>query len=219
MFGNKIEGEKKHRWFFKIENLDDAHDAMKAAYQMFYVLAAIQGGVVGFLVVSGNTSVGNILDPILMVFLACLIHLRQSRTAAILLIIYAILTGFITLISLLGVPHDNGFGGKNIVLSALAIYGAYKGIQGTFKFHALSKTEIIWENVFILTGMIMVYVALCFILLFIILNFIPSVDRYLYGTGGEAGVSDDVLGTLIIIPFLAVIAAGAFRVLPGTRTR
>ncbi|MCH7935707.1 MAG: hypothetical protein IH994_01280 [Proteobacteria bacterium] len=222
MFGQKKEGKKKQRWFFrwffKVESLDDAHDAMKIAYQTFYALAAIQGVIIGFLAVLWNTPATNLADPVFMVFLAWLIHLRQSRTAATLLMIYAIPIGFLTLMSRLGIPHDFSFGGKNIILAALAIYGAYKGIQGTFKFHALSKTEVIWKNVLIQTGIITIYVVLCIVVVFL-MSFVPAFEPYFWGTGAQEPLPDEILGFIVLTPGAAVIVAGVFRILPGTRTR
>lgn len=111
MFGRKKEGKPKQRWFFKVENLDDAHAAMKIAYQVFYTLAALQGVILGALMAFSDLHPSNLGDPILMVFLASLIHLRQSRTAATILLIYSIFIGSVTLMSRLGIPHFF-FGGK-----------------------------------------------------------------------------------------------------------
>lgn len=205
MFGKKKEGNKKHRWFYKVESLEDAQEAMKAAYTSFYAIAGIQTLVILFLGTTSDTNLlTHLLDPIFMVFMALLIQLRQSRTAAVLLLVYSIYIGLITMMARFGAPI--GVGGKNVVLAIMAIYGAYKGVQGTYKFHVFSKTRTIWKNTFKQTGIIAAY-SISYFVIISLLTIVPEVEA----------LSDNVLGSIILIPVFAIILLGSFHILPGTR--
>ncbi len=106
MFGRKKTSsavKQKRRWFFKVENIADAEEAIKIAYQTFYALAAIQAVVLSGLYIFSNVSVANFFDPILMLVLAWFIHHKKSRTAAVMLGMYTVLIAIITLGNRMGV--------------------------------------------------------------------------------------------------------------------
>lgn len=212
MFGKKKEGEKKQGCFFKAKNLDDAFEAMRLAYQVFYALAAIHVFVLFvFFAPPDASDLVSLLDTAVMVLLARLIQLRESRTAAIFLLIESVY--FID--TRLNMHFEAWTGGTwagyiffvaFAIFSACMIYGACMGIQGTFKFHALSASKVVWKNVFIQTGVISTYALLSFVATAILFS------------GGE-GMSDETYGFIFFAPIFAAIFAGAFRVLPGTRKR
>ena len=115
MFGrNKASSatKAKRRWFFKVENVADADEAIKICYQTFYALAAIQAVLFGGLWFAGSIPTDNLIDPVVILILAWFIHHKKSRTAAIILGIYAIYIAVITFGNRIGM--NLGGGGKNI---------------------------------------------------------------------------------------------------------
>lgn len=207
--------KKKRRWFFRVETIEDANEAMKIAYQSFLALAAIQAAAVLFLSFVGSTSLANLGDSLLMVALAYLIKLRQSRLAAVLLLAYSLLIGFLTASARLGVPLTD-LGGRNVILAGLAVYAAYKGTQGTFKYHRLRTAFVSWRNASIVSLVTIVYGILIYAVLFIA-TIQPSIEPIVWGYGPEA-IDESLLGLLILTPLALLLVAIGFRVLPGTRS-
>jgi hypothetical protein len=207
--------KKKRRWFFRVETIEDAHEAMKIAYQSFFALAAIQAAAVLLLSFLGSTSPANMGDSLLMVALAYLIKLRQSRVAAVLLLAYSVLIAFLTASARLGVPLTD-MGGRNIILAGFAIYAAYKGMQGTFKYHKLRTTFVSWRHLGIVSLVTIVYGTLIYAVLFIA-TIQPSIEPIVWGYGPEA-IGESLLGLLILTPLALLLVAIGFRVLPGTRS-
>ena len=206
--------QKKWRWFFEVITLQDAFDAMKICYMTFFALAAIQGVLMIVFALFFEGWADRILDAFLMFTLAWLVQLRQSRTATICLMLYSIYILFLTAAALFGFPMME-FSWINIILGILAVYGAYKGIQGTFKYHRLQNTSVILKNVLIRTAVIVLYNIIWFGVLFVSM-FHPTIEWLFLGTG-EGTLSDDIVELIFFVPMLVLTFAGAFRVLPGTR--
>ena len=169
-----------------------------------------------------DVSVLNFFDPILMLVLAWFIHDKKSRTAAVMLGMYTVLIAISTLGNRIGVDLIGGFGGKNIVLAALAVYGIYKGLQGTFKYHELVENEVIWGNVWKMLGLSLLYNILGFGILILItylpLTFPPGVEQCLWGYD-ESAFCDDVFGGVTMLSIFLASAGTAFRVLPWTKNK
>ena len=193
--------KQKRRWFFKVENIIDAEEAIKIGYQAFYALAAIQA-VIPFALYL-NVSVANFFGPILMLVLAWFIHPEKSSTAAVMLGVYTVFIALSTFGNRIGIDIIGGFGGKNIVLAALALYGIYKGLQGTFKYHRLVGNKVIGKNVWKMAGILLLYYVLVFGILILISD----------------SFSDDTLGFVGLLCIFLVSAGTAFRILPWTKNK
>jgi hypothetical protein len=133
----------KRRWFFKVDDMTDAKEAMKIGYQVMYGLAAMQAILATISYAISDTSLLSLLDPILVLILAWSIHHMTSRVAAG-------LSGVYFLLVLIQVLHNitavNAFGQRrgivgSLILTVLALYGAYKALQGTIKYHQLLGAE------------------------------------------------------------------------------
>ena len=220
MFGRKKASsvtKPKRRWFFKVENIADAEEAIKICYQTFYALAAIQAVIFSFLYIMSDVSVLSYFDPILMLILAWFIDHKKSRTAAVMLGMYAVPIAVITLGNRLGVNLTDGLGGgKNIVLSALALYGMYKGLQGTFKYHDLVEDEVIVKNVWKMTGLLFLYNIVA---LGILLSVSLTVLILGQGLFGPDQFSDEAVGGMLFLCIFFASAGTAFRILPWTKNK
>jgi hypothetical protein len=144
MFGKRKESsgtKQKRRWFFKVDTIADAEEAIKISYQTFYTLAAIQAVVFFALYIFFNGSALNLIDPIIILVLAWFIHHKKSRSAAVILGFYTVIIAIITLANKIEMNSGLNRGGRNIVLVAIALYAIYKGLQGTFKYHRFRREQ------------------------------------------------------------------------------
>lgn len=214
--------KKKQRWFFNVESIADAEEAIKIGYQTFYALAAIQAVVLVGVYIFSNGSIFSFFDPILMFLLAWFIDHKKSRTAALVLGMHTVLVAIVTLGNRIGVNLGGGFGGTNIVLAALALYGIYMGLQGTFKYHKIVGSEVITKNVWRMTGLFFLYNAVFNVVLFGIFISVslanPLFWEKLFGYGEDA-FPDEVLGVAMMLCILFASAGTVFRVLPGTKNK
>jgi len=206
----------KRRWFFKIQTIDDAEYAMKIAYQCFYALAILQAIVLGLFLAFDNEVTGplNLFDPALLAFLAWMIQARQSRTAAVVSLVYSVFIVFITLSAFTGTPIPGTFGGKNIFLAAIAVYAAYMGIQGSFKYHLLRGSRVNRIKLAKKAGLTTLYVVAVFALIVFLIVF--AAPEAIWGTP-EQQISDDALGAIVLLPMFVTIIFGALGFLPGTK--
>jgi hypothetical protein len=131
----------RRRWFFKVENMTDAKEAMKIGYQAMYGLAVMQAITVFYAI--SDASLLSLLDPVFVLILAWSVHHMTSRVAAG-------LSGAYFLLALIQVLQNitavNAFGQRrgivgSLILTVLALYGAYKALQGTIKYHQLLGAE------------------------------------------------------------------------------
>ena len=201
-----IEEKRKKRWFFPVVTTDDAHDAIKIAYQTAFVLSGIQAVVLIIVsLLSGHLS-GNVLDPIFMAALALSMKSRPSRLAATVLLGYSLVIGATTQLARLGSPITD-FGGKNIILAALFIFAGYKGLQGTFGYHRLHGTKIRVRNVVKLALIIFGYVLGMTVVYFGLFSvFITAFDEMSY----------ELIGLIWFVLLVALIFLGCLGWLPGT---
>ena len=204
----------KRRLFFKVENVADADAAIKICYQIFYLLAAIQAVLI--VTLFAGASYLNFFDPVLMLILAWFIHHKKSRTAATILGIYTIFIAVLTFGNRMGI-YLGGFGGKNIMLALIALYGIYKGVQGTFRYHQLVKHEVIWRNVWKMLGLTFLY-NIVFLGILMLVPLHPNLEQKVWGYGEDA-FSDEVIGGAGILCILLASAGTAFRVLPWTKNK
>lgn len=203
------EEKRKTRWFFPIVTVDDAHDAIKIAYQTTFAIAGIQAVLLlTFSWLSGSLS-SSAFDPVVMAAFAMTLRSRASRLAATVLFAYALLIGLLTLWARMGFQFTN-FGGKNVILAALFVYASYKGLQGTFGFHRVYGTKTSFGSVARLALIIFGYLVGVTIVYFVMFS-VPVV------TASLAEMSAEWLGLLLMLPLVAIIFFGCLGLLPGTR--
>ena len=200
--------QQKTRWFFPVVTADDARDAIKIAYKTVFAVAGIQAVVlIIFSWMSGSLS-ADVFDPVLMAALAMSMKSRRSRLAASVLFGYSLPIGVITLLARLGSPVTD-FGGKNVILAVLFIYASYKGVQGTFGYHRIHRTKTSVRNVVKLTLIILGYVIGVTIVYFG-LFFVPA------SMTAFEGMSDELIGSIWLVPVAVLIFFGCLGWLPGT---
>ena len=123
--GFLMSGDKsKRRWFFPVKSLKDADEAIRIAWEAALALAVLQGILHAFLILYSGKYSANVFDSFFLVGLGWAIRYRRSRTAAVILLVYSLFVGFITLSARIGTPVA-GSEGKNIILAALLIYASY----------------------------------------------------------------------------------------------
>ena len=212
--------KKPLHWLLKIETTQDARKAMRLAYVTFYTLAALEfasfsmmlllalhsgsdaGASRAFALQSFVAGMGIATDTFL---LALLVHARKSRTAASVLLAIELL-GSPFRIGLSGVETTVGLVGVFALVGFLILAGIM-GLRGTIRYHALLGTRVIWRNLITNLAVTIAYVlgaavATRLLRLVWVLEY-PSVWYA-------------ALGMLLVT---AAVFGGAFRILPGTRSR
>ncbi len=116
----------KKGWFSKIESREDALKMVKDASLGFFLVAGIQ--VLLFFVAGGSALIDAAVYAVCGFFL-----LRfNSRAAAVILLILAIVAAGVTFANKLGV---NLGGGNNIFLALIVLWAAIRAVDATFKLH------------------------------------------------------------------------------------
>ena len=208
-----------HRWFFTVGRIAEANEATEICCRILYAVAAIQTVVLVTSSYTLDTPLTYLFDPALQLLLAWFIHHKKSRTAAALLgagTVYVFLLTLGSRIEIHIVP--GGMGGRNIILATIALYGIYKGLQGTFRYHQLSNSKIIGKNVWIMSGLFLLYNGLVFGIFILISLYLRLRQQEFWGHGDEA-FSNDAVGGVVILCMLLASASTAFRILPWTKNK
>ncbi len=222
--------KKKRRWFFKVVTETDALAAADIAAKVVYVVAALFlfgnlfGAITSPMFVEYKPGdVVSLSEPILFVFLGRSVQSKQSRTAATALVMHLLSTlvikGFFSLDIYrfaTSVPTPENIGGligEVLVLSFLLsflCYIAYYTFQGSFKYHALKKTRVVWRKVLALTGITIVYAVVAFVLSL-------SIDILLIMEFTELEGTKAATREMGLILINLVVWLASWRLLPGTR--
>lgn len=136
---------KRRRYFFKVESLEDAKDAIKISSHACLAVAIFLVGLAAMPYVFAASVEGyqpaytivfpfRPFDSLPLIVLTPLVYYRQSRIAAMGLMMFALYfaTTVLTVVS----PF---YDGRIYVIAAVTMYGAYYGIVGTLNFHARAK--------------------------------------------------------------------------------
>jgi hypothetical protein len=131
--GTNPSGKPKSRWFKPIKSREEALKTIQDTSTAFFVVAGI--GAIIVLAVSqlGNSGFefsGMIIDVSLYAAMASWLRWGQSRVAAVLLLLMALISLGITTGNKLGITDS---GGKNIWLALIAFWAAIKAVEATFK--------------------------------------------------------------------------------------
>ena len=114
---------KKSGLFSRIESREEAFKIIKDVSNGFFLIAAIQGLVGAFLIRS------LLLDAALYAVLAAMLRAWRSRMVALLLLGSAFVSAVCTVLTKLGVAQ---LGGNNVLLAAIMLWVAFRGVQATF---------------------------------------------------------------------------------------
>ncbi|WP_152604038.1 hypothetical protein [Methylotenera sp. N17] len=121
---------KKTGLFSSIVNREDAEKMAKDCGQGFFVLAIIQGAVALLF------APFMLIDAVLLAVGGYFVAYKQSRVAAICMLILSLVGLVLTTLNKMG--HDLG-GGNNIILSLIFTYAAIRAVEATFKLDRESK--------------------------------------------------------------------------------
>jgi len=117
---------RKKSLFSRIETREDALKTVRDAAIGFFVLAGLQG-LAAFLLAPAL-----LIDATLLLLLGGILMRWRSRTAAILLLLFSMLEGIVTLLNRLGLMSQ---GGTNVLLAVIMIIAAVRAVEATFKLH------------------------------------------------------------------------------------
>jgi hypothetical protein len=124
----------RSRWFSKIETRDDALKAIKDASGGFFVLAGIQAAL-GVIVLKQYSM---LFDVAVLVVGAAFLRWFNSRAAAVVLLLLAVVGAGVTVANKFGLALG---GGNNVILAALMVWAGVRSVQATFKLHRLADAE------------------------------------------------------------------------------
>lgn len=124
--------KKKWRWYAKITSREDALDAVKGSSTAFFVVGAIQVAVSFFLGFS------ILFDAAIYLIGGFLLHRFHSRAAAVVILVLAAFSLYVTVANRLG---ENLGGGSNIFLSLIVFWAAIRAVEATFKLRSRFALE------------------------------------------------------------------------------
>lgn len=123
---------KKRGWLSKIESRADALKTIKDASTGFFAVAALQTALsflVGFSV---------LIDAAIYAVGGFLLRRFNSRVAAVVLLVLALLGLAVTVANRLG---GNLGGGSNVFLAAIVLWAAIRAVEATFKLRGRFSVE------------------------------------------------------------------------------
>jgi hypothetical protein len=123
----------KEKYFYSLNDAQTCKKAMKEAAQGFYFV----GGLFVLLAFLPYPAFHGVwLDGLLMLIFALLLHLKQSRVAAVLLLL---LTGAELVVTFFNKIGVSSMGGNNIILGIIIFIYSIRGVQAAFKYHKLKN--------------------------------------------------------------------------------
>ena len=212
----KGETKRKRRWFFSIVTEADALNATDNAAKAIYLFATLF--LVLFLFpfvllsrehIWSENSLGHV-SMLFFIFVGCSIHLKQSRTAAIAFINWALLP-ISNIDSLL--PAVSTLKGSDIIILCIILfpniflyfYASYYALLGSFKYQEIKKSRIIWKNTLALVGISIIFYVVA-ISSYLSITFFLRIES-----------STFVFGVIPVMLFILVVWLVSWRLLPGTR--
>lgn len=135
-------GAKKSGLFEKITPLN-AEKVILSIGKVWYILAALQAVIYGFLIYIGKSPVSDMIDPVFCLIGGYFLSGRRSRSLAIALLLYALACLAITLQNKFG----NGGGGRNVWLAVFVVIVGVRGVQATWVYHESLGSKTIWKRV------------------------------------------------------------------------
>jgi hypothetical protein len=125
--------QKKKRWFSKIESRADALKTVKDTSTAFFVLAALQAAlsfILGFSI---------LFDAVIYVVAGLFLRRSNSRVAALVLLVSAVIGAGVTFANKAGA--DLG-GGNNIFLALIVLWAGIRAVEATFKLHGRFAVDL-----------------------------------------------------------------------------
>lgn len=119
------ENKKGMFGFAPIVTRQDAEKAIKESSYSFLGLAVFQS-ILGYFIVGFYAFV----DGFLFAFLALWLLKRKSKNAAVILLIISVINVFSTFFNRI----NNAPGGRNIFLTIIMLFVAYRAVKATFRF-------------------------------------------------------------------------------------
>lgn len=118
--------EKKKGSFSKIENRDEALKMVRDTSMAFFAVAGLQA------VLSYWIGFGVLADAAIFAIGGFFLLRFNSRTAAVVLLLLALLSAGITIANKAGA---NIGGGNNIILAVIIIWAGIRAVEASFKLH------------------------------------------------------------------------------------
>lgn len=128
---NKLNLNLRDRYFYALTDQELCKKALKEVAQGFYLLAGLAIIISLFPI---EQLKGMWLDGLIYLILALFLHFKQSRVAAVFLVLLAGWACVSSVLNRIGVTHD---GGTNIFLAIIMFVYAIRGAQASFCFHKL----------------------------------------------------------------------------------
>jgi hypothetical protein len=119
---------KKKGFFSKLESRQDALRLVKDTSNAFFFIAALQAALAYWIGLSV------LLDAAMYAVAAFFLRRFNNRTAAVILLILALLGAGVTLANRAGA---NLGGGNNIILAVIMLWAAVRAVEATFKLRSM----------------------------------------------------------------------------------
>ena len=207
---------RKRRWFFRIVTEADALKATDNGAKAIFLFATLYLFLMIFPYVFlsreyiwSENDLG-LVTTLFFIFLGCSVQSKQSRTAAIAFVSWALLpiSNIISLPPTVDIPKGLDLFILFIIISPnilLFFYATYYSILGSFKYQAAKQSRVVWRNTLDMAG---IRIILSVVVIYAYL----SIKIFL-----KIKSSTILLGGLPVILVIFVVWLVSWRILPGTR--
>lgn len=137
------------------ENIDGTIRQLAKAW---YFVAALQAALQIFLVWVSAAVSANLVDPLICALGGYVLGARKSRAVAVLLFIYALAVGAMTLAARGGATS----GGTNIVLALVVVVVGWRSVQAAWMYHKLNGLRTAWKHVVAISSLAAVVSVIMF---------------------------------------------------------
>jgi hypothetical protein len=130
-------------------NVDGTIAQLRRAW---YVVAALQAALQLLRVWLSEGAAPDLVDPIICALGGYFLGARKSRAVAVLLFLYALAVGAVTL----GAMGGGSRGGTGVIMALVVVGIGWRGLQATWTYHRVNELRTAWKHVLAISGVALV---------------------------------------------------------------
>jgi hypothetical protein len=127
-------------------NVDGTIASLRRAW---YVVAALQGGLQLLRMWLSEGFAPELVDPIICALGGYFLGARKSRAVAVLLLLYALAVGAVTL----GAMGGGSRGGTGVIMALVVVGIGWRGLHATWIYYRANALRTAWKHVLAISGM------------------------------------------------------------------
>ena len=130
-------------------NVDGTIASLRRAW---YAVAVLQGALQLLRMWLSDGFAPDLIDPIICALGGSFLGARKSRAVAVLLFLYALAVGAVTL----GAMGGGSRGGTGVIMALVVVGIGWRGLQATWTYHRVNALRTAWKHVLAISGVALV---------------------------------------------------------------